>query len=293
MIILLLILGSFADGNTDDNYNHFVGPKPSDIILGDSRGVQALVPEVLNSKLKGHTFNNFAFNIADSPYGKMYLKAIMRKIKPDTKNGIFILTVDPWSLSVSKDIFQEKDFPEQQSFIANLQNLNSKPNYEYLLKNYNRSWFKIFEERESKGKSATYLHQDGWMEVSVNMSVDTLKIREKKKVKEYASHVKTQKLSEERFLALQKTILFLQTKGTVYLVRIPGSEKIMDLENSYFSTFNKRIKEISLKYKTPYFDFSPNYASYIYVDGNHMYKESGKVFTAQIADSIVNHKNRY
>lgn len=38
------------------------------------------------------------------------------------------------------------------------------------------------------------------------------------------------------------------------------------------------------------FDFSKNYADFEYTDGNHMYKESGKVFTAQIADSILQDK---
>lgn len=288
---LLLVLGSFADGNTDDNYRHFVGSAPSNIIIGDSRGVQALVPVVLNEKLKGKPFNNFAFNVADSPFGETYLNAIKKKVDPKTKNGIFILTVDPWSLSVAKNINSEKDFPETKSFISKMIFFNSSPNYEYLLKNYSRSWFKIFQERESKEKSASYLHKDGWMEITVDVHPDSLIMRETKKVKEYIEHVKTQKLSNERFLALNKIIQFLQTKGTVYIVRIPGSAKIMDLENQYFGEFNRRINEISVKNKVPYFDFSPDYNSYIYTDGNHMYKASSKIFTAQIADSIILYRN--
>ncbi|WP_288462162.1 hypothetical protein [uncultured Chryseobacterium sp.] len=44
---------------------------------------------------------------------------------------------------------------------------------------------------------------------------------------------------------------------------------------------------ISKKYNTAFFDFSSKAKDYIYTDGNHMYKESGKVFTLQIADSIL------
>jgi hypothetical protein len=286
-MLVFAVLGSFADGNTDDNYMHFAVEKPHNIILGDSRGSQAVLPSILKDKLH-QNFDNFSLNVVQSPYGPIYLKALKRKINPDTKNGVFILTVDPWNLSLDKNVKSPKDFPEEHSPLKNMYTYDFSPNYEYLLRNYGRSWFKIFTEREAKGRSNTYLHKDGWLEVNVNMQKDSVAKRETEKVDVfYANLVKTQSLSPKRLNSLEDIIKFLKPKGTVYLVRIPGSERLMKLENSYLPDFNEKMKAISKKYDIKFFDFSSKAKDYIYTDGNHMYKESGKVFTAQVADSIL------
>ncbi|WP_306617954.1 hypothetical protein [Chryseobacterium ginsenosidimutans] len=286
-ILLFAVLGSFADGNTDDNYMHFAVEKPNNIILGDSRGSQAVLPSILRNKLK-QKFDNFSLNVVQSPYGPIYLEALKRKINSETKNGIFILTVDPWNLSLNNNVKSSKDFPEEHSPLKNMYSYDWSPNYEYLLKNYSRSWFKIFTEREAKGRSNTYLHKDGWLEVNVDMQKDSVAKREFEKVDIfYTDLAKTHTLSQMRLNSLEETIKFLQPKGTVYLVRIPASEKLMKLESSYAPDLNGKIKGISKKYDIKYFDFSSKAKDYMYTDGNHMYKESGKVFTAQIADSIL------
>lgn len=287
-IILFAVLGSFADGNIDDNYMHFAVEKPHNIILGDSRGSQAVQPPILEGKLH-QKFDNFSLNVVQSPYGPMYFEALKRKIHPDTENGVFIVTVDPWNLSLHQNSKSPKDFPEENSPLKNMYIYDMSPNYEYLLKNYSRSWFKIFMEREAAaGKSNTYLHADGWMEVTVNMKKDSIDKRELEKVNFYSKDVApTQRISQKRIKALEDMIEFLKNKGTVYLVRIPGSEKIMTIENSYAPDFSGKIKAISKKHNIKFFDFSPKAKDYIYTDGNHMYKESGKVFTSQIADSIL------
>ncbi len=288
-ILLFAILGSFADGNTDDNYMHFAVEKPQNIILGDSRGSQAVRPDILNGRLL-KKFDNFALNVVQSPYGQIYLEALKRKIHPDTKNGVFIVTVDPWNLSLSNNFNQSKAFPEEHSPLKNMHLYDLSPNYEYLLKNYSRSWFKIFTEREQTGRSNTYLHKDGWLEVNVNMQKDSVQKRTLSKEVFFRDDLaKTQNFSQIRMNALENMITFLKMKGTVYIVRIPASKKIMAVENSYAPDFNVRIRALSDKLHIKYFDFSPMAESYIYTDGNHMYKESGKVFSAQIADSILAH----
>ena len=114
IITLYAILGSFADGNVDDNYRHFAEEKPSNIILGDSRGSQAVVPSILDTKLS-KKFDNFSLNIVYSPYGEIYYQALKKKLNPETKNGIFILTVDPWNLSINKNIKTLQEYPENIS----------------------------------------------------------------------------------------------------------------------------------------------------------------------------------
>lgn len=287
VIAVLLYLGTYADGNTDDNYMHFTGPKPSNMIIGDSRGVQAVIPDILDQKFKDRKFNNFAFNIADSPYGKIYFEAIKKKLDPNTKNGIFILTVDPWSLTIDKRIKSEKEYSENNSALADMYFYDMAPNYEYLLKHYSRSWFTIYREREELVRSNTYLHKNGWMEVTVDVHPDSLRKREIKKVEGYLDNAKKLKMSSYRMNAFEDMIKYLKNKGSVYIVRIPGFKGIMDIENSYFPDFSKRIEDVAKKNDVKFFDFSSKYDDYIFIDGNHMYKESGKAFTAQIADSIL------
>jgi len=284
---VLLWLGSYADGNTDDNYRHFTGAKPSNIILGDSRGSQALVPDVLDGKFKGKKFDNFSLNLTESPYGQIYLEALKKKLNPDTQDGIFILTVNPWNVSTGKDVKDAKEYTENTSSLADMHFYDIAPNYEYLLKHYPKSWFNIYNDREAIGKSNTYLHKNGWMEVTVDINSADLRKREASKIIQYKEFANTQKISQDRLNALEDIIKYLDAKGTVYIVRIPGFKGVMDIENAFSPDFNDIIGSLAKKNNVKFLDFSSQYDKYIYTDGNHMYKESGKVFTAQIADSIL------
>ncbi|MDR2236264.1 MAG: hypothetical protein LBE92_09080 [Chryseobacterium sp.] len=285
ILIVFAILGSYADGNTDDDYMHFAVEKPQNIILGDSRGAQAVVPSVLKEKL-GVPFDNFSLNIVYSPYGQIYLKALKRKLDPDTKNGIFILTVSPWNLSLNHIVKKKEDFPEEKSPLKNMYFYNMSPNYEYLLKNYSQSWFKIYTEREEVGRSNTFLHKDGWMEVLVDMNKDTVAARTALKTKEYTAMMENYSISSERMKALNDIISYLKDKGTVYLVRIPTSENLTDIESEKFPEFNDLMNDVSTKHQVKYYNFANQYNEFEYTDGNHMYRESGKIFTARIADSV-------
>lgn len=291
IFLLHLILGSYADGNTDNNYRHFTS-QAENIIFGDSRGAQAINPYVLDEEFPGKTFDNFALNIVNSPYGEIYLNAFKRKLKPDTKGGIFIFTVNPWNVSLSKDITEKKDFPEAHSPLESVHFYNWNPNYEYLLKNFSRTWFHIYRDREAVGKSNAYLHKNGWMEVTVNMNPDSIAVREKAKMKDYIAKSKKNVISDIRLKALEEMIVFAKKNGAVYLVRIPAAEKISNLEENTFPEFDKIIEDISKKYNAPYFNFIKNNKDYSYTDGNHIYKESGKELTKQVADSIKKYQKK-
>lgn len=286
IVLLFAVLGAFSDGNTDDNYRHFAVSKPHNIILGDSRGSQAVIPDVLEPKLSA-AFDNFSLNVVESPYGKVYLEAIKRKLDPETKNGIFILTVDPWNLSLNKNIRSTKEYPEEHSPLKNMHFYDWSPNYEYLLKHYSRSWFKIYSEREETGKSNTYLHKNGWLEVNVDMKKDSVAVREKNKIDFYNKLALENKLSEERIQAFKQIIAYLKPKGKIFIVRIPASKSIIEIENKKYPDFSRLMNDIARQNNIKFFDFSTSYDKYLYTDGNHMYKESGKFFSSQIADSIL------
>ena len=287
IIIIHLILGSFADGNTDDNYLKFTS-QSSNIIMGDSRGAQAVVSSVLKKNFSNKYFDNFSLNITQSPYGPAYFHAVQKKIKSNTKNGIFILTVDPWNLSASKNIRKEKELPEKGiTPLENVHFYNLNPNYEYLLKNYTDTWYYIYRDRDRKGnRSNTFLHDDGWLEVTVDVSPNEVAKRIPEKIKLYQNLKAAQSKSEIRMNSFEETIKFLQHYGTVYIVRIPPSPAILEIENQYWNDFNKDMEAIAHNHNVKYFDFTPLSGTYTYTDGNHMYRESSKTFTQQIADSI-------
>nr|WP_315030692.1 hypothetical protein [uncultured Chryseobacterium sp.] len=286
VIVMFAVLGSYADGNTDDNYMHFAVKKPQNIILGDSRGSQGVVPSVLKNKLS-LDFDNFSLNIVHSPYGQVYLKALKRKLDPETKAGVFILTVNPWSLSLDRNVKRIEDYPEvRYSPLNDMYTYDCSPNYEYLLKHYTRSWFKIYQERAAVERSNSFLHKDGWMEINVDMNKDSVAARTAKKTLDYEDLARKVELSQDRLRAFDEIINYLRTKGTVYLVRIPPSKSLMEIENKKYPNFSKLLQDISHKQNVRVFDFSKNYGDFEYTDGNHMYKESSKKFTSRIADSI-------
>jgi len=285
ILAYFLILGSFADGNTDDVYRHFATPKSNSIIMGDSRGSQALVSFVLDSNIQGKKFHNFSLNIGDSPYGNIYFNALKKKLDQKTKNGIFILTVSPWNLS-AEGIINDENCPENKSPLNNSHFMNIHPNYEYLARNFKNSWYIIYRDRETKGHSNTYLHKNGWLEVTVDAHPDSIKKRMIEKVAYYKEFSRKQKLSDYRLHSFTETIKYLKKFGKVFIVRLPTSKPIYEIELKTTPHFNDIINKISSNEKIPYFNFAPKFNDYVYTDGNHMYKKSSRIISKQIADSI-------
>ena len=53
--------------------------------------------------------------------------------------------------------------------------------------------------------------------------------------------------------------------------------------------FDQKMDSLSNEYKTPYFNFILDSEKYRYTDGNHIYKQSGKVLSEEIALKIKQH----
>ena len=105
---LLLVLSFFvADGTTDEFYIRFTTPEQNSMIVGTSRAAQDILPAVIdsvlnNNHLAGASFN-YAFTVAHSPYGPAYYESIKKKLNKNSKEGKFIVAVDPWSLSLKEE----------------------------------------------------------------------------------------------------------------------------------------------------------------------------------------------
>ena len=80
VVLLHLFLGTYAGGNTDSFYKRFTSPRQSNLILGNSRSAQGILPHYMKS-FNGEPFYNYSFTIFDSPFGDSYLSSVKNKLK--------------------------------------------------------------------------------------------------------------------------------------------------------------------------------------------------------------------
>lgn len=290
-IFLVLALGSFfivftlADGSSDPFYIRFTTRKQHSLILGTSRAAQGIHPDILEEVLPGKSFFNFSFTITSSPYGPLYLKSIRNKLDPETRNGIFILSVDPWSISSNSKLPNDTTgFKEKWHFLSLSPWVNLNPNIPYLVNFFGKPYYTLLW----KENTSMFLHNNGWLEVSIGMDSSSIRKNIDRKIKIYKkNNLPNFKYSEVRFEYLIKTIVFLKQHGDVYMVRLPVHPRMMEIDNQLVPDFNEKMNLISKTTTTPYLDLTGLNDSLIYTDGNHIYKESGKIITRRIGNWIA------
>ncbi len=170
-----------ADGYTDEFYIRFTTPQKSSMILGTSRAAQG-VPCQEFKKRFGKDMFNFAFTVYHSSYSPTYLESVRKKLDPQSKDGLFILTVDPWSISsITEDPNDSVHFRELDLSLGKTKYVNLKPNYFYLLNNLNGAFHKVIWTNNKN----TFLHDDGWLEVNIDMDSVSVANRTKTKIASY------------------------------------------------------------------------------------------------------------
>lgn len=280
---IFLFLLSLADGSTDPFYLRFTSPKQSNLILGTSRSAQGLQPSLFSEQL-GQSFYNYSFTIAHSPYGPAYYNSILKKLDPAVKNGIFILTVDPWSISTKNEFPNDSSsFAENSLCVGNTVMVNSSPNFEYLLKNLKGKYYTAITGDIGSGM---FLHDDGWLEVSIPMDSIAMKNRRTKKIEEYKNeNLPHFHFSSVRTQYLEKTIHYLKAHGSVYIVRLPIDPEILKIEHNLMPDFEQKIAAV-IALSDGYLDLTKDTKNYTFTDGNHLYKSSGREVSEFIATWI-------
>ena len=132
-----------------------------------------------------------------------------------------------------------------------------------------------------------FLHDDGWLEVTIDMDSVSLRKRLQNKVETYKKMLPKYSFSTVRLSYLLKTIEFLKQHGNVYLVRLPLHPRMMELEQYLMPDFETNIQD-AINNCNNYFDMTSLNSKFVYIDGNHLYKESGKQATQMIANWINN-----
>jgi hypothetical protein len=300
-IVALLHLGLafIADVTTDDYYLKFSSPKQSSLILGTSRAKQGIIPSVLSSSIENSNLSifNFSFTLKSSPFGLVYYNAIKQKIDLESKDGCFIVTVDPWSLS--KKISDVNKTPDSLSVLFGISDFTSQPNFKYLFKQFPHGWGRILLNRIEKPILKYYssqldssltgafsmLDNDGWLDVYTPLDSAFVKRKEAEIFESYRNKSNYQTGSESRIEYLDTIVEFLSNHGKVYVVRLPVHKKMLSIEQQYMPDFNSKISNALLKSKG-YLDFSTLDNEYSYTDGNHLTKTSAKEVTQHIGEWI-------
>lgn len=286
-----IFLGIFllADGYTDGYYNRFRSPDQSSLILGTSRAAQAFKPSVLDSVLSRNDFFNYSFTNGHSPYGPIYFKSIKRKLDRNTSNGIFILSVNPWSISsTSPDPNDIKNFRENGLFLDNLKIVSMDPNIFYLINEYQGSYFRILLNEVEKllGNSRpkpVYLQKNGWLDIEIPMDSTSVHQRFKNKMEDYRQNLKKYEKSETRLKTLNNLVTYLKKYGDVFLVRLPVPNAMNDIESKLYPNFDEQMKKLSNDLNISYKTYSGQGNNYTYTDGNHLYKTSAVVVSQEVA----------
>ena len=89
---------------------------------------------------------NYCFTNGHSPYGPYYLQSIRNKVG-ETKEGLFIVEVNPWNISVREDADPDdpNTFRESERFISDMRFVNNiNPNLEYVINSMKVNIIEIF-----------------------------------------------------------------------------------------------------------------------------------------------------
>ncbi len=278
-----------ADGRTDAFYLRFTAPPQKSLVLGSSRAAQGIVPAVFNDS--GLAFDgplyNLSFTLSSSPYGPVYREFVERKLSREATGGLFLLEVSPLALSESSDLPEGSApaaFPEKDTFVGKVRFNSARPNFEYLARCYEDSFYKIawnhFREKN------LLLHDDGWLEVTVPMDPASVARRTRSKIEEYRGVFPQNRLSETRLEALEQTIQLLLPRGRVYLIRLPVCDELRQCEEASSPQFDARLAEIAARNGVCYLNLFPESGQYATTDGNHLGKESARQVSQEILRRI-------
>ena len=269
-------------GRVDAFYGRFTSPLAGSLVLGTSRAAQGIQPAVLAAGLGQQVAGpllNYAFTLTHSPYGPAYLRSIVRKLRPGVKNGLFLVAVDPWSLSLTGP---EGVYPEDNSFIGQLPQVSQNPNLPYLIHYQTKPLYRLLLDYAT---ATERLHPDGWLEVNIGTDSAQVRARTARKLLDYRRLAASQHPSAGRLRALRQILAFLRPHGRVVLVRLPVGAGLLQLEQAYQPGFEQLMRQTAAALAVPYLDYSA--APYATTDGNHLQRAASAAFSRRLAADLA------
>jgi len=286
IIGIYFIVSWFAGGPTQHLYGKFTSGKKHSMIIGTSRALMGFNPNVTDSVLSNGQFGlyNYAFTEIHSSYGEVYYNAILKKLDTLSGNGLFIVAVDPWAISVTKALVDKPDqYPEHKLSVATTRSFTTKPNFSYLKNAYHLSWGRILLEILINEHPERTVHTSGWLEVTERQDSVTLHQRIRDKVKYFRKgKFNHYRVSPNRLEFLEKTIDLLNRYGQVFMVRMPVHPTIKALEDEYSPSFDLQMRELAAKYGIYYLPNCCQGENLVFFDGHHLESTSAITFSAEV-----------
>ncbi len=282
-LFVVVYVFSFSLGHLDFYYKRISSPKQNSLVIGSSRSAQGIVPDIMNEKLESVNSSaklyNFSFAASYSPFGEVYLNSIKMKIDSQKKDGIFLVTVDPGSISGDgNELINDKKL----SFLADLKSVSSNPNLEYILNPRQPYWTRLlYNFFFGKGQ----LHDDGWLEMKIPNDSATRAYRLEAKLR--GQYGLSYNLSEYRLNYLNKTVEFLKDYGDVFLVVMPNHPLVQKRFEVSAPWLESVLEEIIHTYNVEVIDFTESASRYEYTDGTHLTAESARKFSADLAKRVI------
>ncbi|MFD1871653.1 hypothetical protein [Hymenobacter bucti] len=279
-------------GYVDAFYARFAAPPAGSLVLGTSRAAQGIRPDMLAARLGGRyqgPWLNYAFTLAESPYGPGYLGSIRRKLAPGTRRGLFVLAVDPWSLSLPKAVLDKQPLvlPEAQSMVSQLRNVSQNPNLDYLTHYLHKPFYQLLLDTNPK-HVIERLHPDGWLEIALpppTADPALLRRRTAEKLATYRPIAAGSRLAAVRLLSLWQTITLLKQHGRVVLVRLPTGPGMAALEDDYQPDFDQLMSQAAQRKHITYRSYLTE--PYATNDGNHLTRDAAAQFSQRLAADIA------
>lgn len=288
----------FLEKNTDDYYKRFTSPQQNSLILGSSRAAvidPAIMDGIIHEKFPNAVLYNYSFTWAHSPYGPKYLESIEKKIKPDTKDGVFVITVEPTALMIDKNKPDDPEFYiEKDKSVAKTSMVAINPNIEYLFESYEPS---LTNELNKKIKPAgdligeSTILDNGKYDIKIIKKVSPEKqaMFNRSNMAKFQERMNGLKVSHNRIIYLEETINFLKKHGKVIVIRMPINKEPYSIENNAFPDFDARMNNVAAKTKISYINYNNSQNKYQWLDEVHLDNNSEALFSTVLAKDILSH----
>ncbi|WP_123812090.1 hypothetical protein [Mangrovimonas sp. DI 80] len=292
MVLFISALGIFAlaDGHADAFYLKFTSPKQHSLIIGSSRAAQGIQPRICNALLPGVKLYNYAFSRIHTPYGEPYLLSIKRKLDPESHNGVFVLEVNPWTISDTREERTDGGyFRESESVLGKVKYVNMAPNIPYLLYCYTGRNIELITKKwpNYHGENLE-VRDDGWFEVALKDDQHRKEQRVKATLNSYREMREEYLGASKRRLEYLKTIIeYLKRHGTVLLLRMPVDKAMREMEHEWMPNFDIKMEKLAKETRVEYWNAALQHQEYEYTDGHHLSISSGEEFSKELAKFIL------
>lgn len=85
---------------------------------------------------------------------------------------------------------------------------------------------------------------------------------------------------------LEKLIEFFESKGEAYVVRMPVSKEMREIERKYMPDFGRKMNNVARSAGAEYVSFFQKSGAYSTTDGNHLWRKDARRFSRDLAREI-------